>query len=88
MSYAILARNGSAKFRPIGVSDDGRKTRFQIPAGAPIPAVFRADDKGREYSVNSTVNGTIITVGSLSERWVLRYGDEYICVEAVKQEGR
>ena len=88
MSYAVLGRNGSAKFRPIGVSDDGRKTRFQIPAGAPIPAVFRADDKGREYSVNSTVDGTIITVGSLSERWVLRYGDEYVCIEATKPEGR
>lgn len=72
MSYRVLGRS-AAKFRPVGISDDGRRTMIQIAAGAPIPSVFRADEKGREYSVNSSVNGTIITIGSRSERWVLRY---------------
>lgn len=86
MSYKVLGRT-SAKFRPIGISDDGRKTMIQVPPGAPIPAVFRADEKGQEYSVNSSVNGTIITIGSRSERWVLRYGDEYICIEGTPRGG-
>ena len=75
---------GAAEFAPIGISDDGKKTMFQIPPGAPIPSIFRADAKGQEYSVNSSVNGTIITVGARSERWVLRYGDAYVCVEGTK----
>ena len=89
MTYRVLNRKGAAEFAPVGISDDGKKTLFQIPPGAPIPSIFRADARGRETSVNSSVNGTIITVGARSERWVLRYGDEYVCVEGTKPgEGR
>lgn len=84
MTYRVLNRKGAAEFAPVGISDDGKKTLFQIPPGAPIPSIFRADARGRETSVNSSVNGTIITVGARSERWVLRYGDEYVCVEGTK----
>lgn len=86
MSYKVLGRS-AAKFRPVGISDDGRKTMIQVPPGAPIPSVFRADEKGQEYSVNSSVNGTVITIGSRSERWVLRYGDEYVCIEGTPRGG-
>ena len=81
MSYAILKRRNLPDFAPIGISDDGRKTYFDIPAGAPMPAVFRADAKGQEYTVNSSVKGTRITVGTRSARWILRYGDAYVCIE-------
>ena len=81
MSYTILKRRNLPDFAPVRVSDDGRKTYFDIPAGAPMPTVFRADAQGREYTVNSSVKGTRITVGSRSNRWVLRYGDSYVCIE-------
>ena len=81
MSYAILKRRNLPEFAPIGIFDDGRKTYFDIPAGAPMPTVFRADAKGQEYTVNSSVKGTRITVGTRSARWVLRYGDDYVCIE-------
>ena len=81
MSYSILKRRNLPDFAPVKVSDDGRKTYFDIPAGAPMPTVFRADAAGREYTVNSSVKGTRITVGSRSNRWVLRYGDAYACIE-------
>lgn len=87
MTYKILSRTKGAEFAPIGISDNGKKTLFQIPPGAPVPSIFRADAQGQEYSVNSSVNGTIITVGSRSERWVLRYGDDSVCVEGMKAEG-
>lgn len=87
MTYRVIG-GARAKFRPTGASDDGRKTMIQIPPGAPIPAVFRADDQGREYSVNTSVEGTIITIGTRSERWVLRYGDEYVCIEGTPSGGR
>ena len=81
MAYTILKRRNLPDFAPIGISDDGRKTYFDIPAGAPMPTVFRADAAGQEYTVNSSVTGTRITIGARSNRWVLRYGDTYVCIE-------
>jgi len=83
MTYRVLKKGSGKKrpaFTPTRISDDGRKTYFDIPADAPMPTVFRADEKGREYSVNTSVRGTRITVSTRSERWVLRYGDTYVCV--------
>ena len=83
MTYKIMKRGGALPaFSPVSISDDGRKTTFVIPPGAPMPTIFRADAKGQEYSVNSSVRGTTITVSTRSERWVLRYGEEYVCVTA------
>jgi type IV secretion system protein VirB9 len=83
MTYKIMKKGRALPaFAPVSISDDGRKTTFVIPPGAPMPTIFRADAKGQEYSVNSSVRGTTITVSSRSERWVLRYGEEYVCVTA------
>lgn len=81
MTYKIMKKGRALPaFAPVSISDDGRKTTFVIPPGAPMPTIFRADTKGQEYSVNSSVRGTTITVSTRSERWVLRYGEEYVCV--------
>ena len=83
MRYKIMKKGRALPgFAPVSISDDGRKTTFVIPPGAPMPTIFRADSKGQEYSVNSSVRGTTITVSTRSERWVLRYGEEYVCVTA------
>ena len=83
MSYKIMKKGRALPdFAPVSISDDGRKTTFVIPPGAPMPTIFRADAKGQEYSVNSSVRGTTITVSTRSERWVLRYGEDYVCVTA------
>jgi type IV secretion system protein VirB9 len=83
MSYKIMKKGRALPgFAPVSISDDGRKTTFVIPPGAPMPTIFRADAKGQEYTVNSSVRGTTITVSTRSERWVLRYGEEYVCVTA------
>jgi type IV secretion system protein VirB9 len=83
MTYKIMKKGRALPgFAPVSISDDGRKTTFVIPPGAPMPTIFRADVKGQEYSVNSSVRGTTITVSTRSERWVLRYGEEYVCVTA------
>jgi type IV secretion system protein VirB9 len=83
MTYKIMKMGRALPaFAPVSISDDGRKTTFVIPPGAPMPTIFRADAKGQEYSVNAAVRGTTITVSTRSERWVLRYGEEYVCVTA------
>lgn len=79
--YRILSRTQGAAFAPIGISDDGAKTFFQIPGGAATPTVFRVDEKGREYAVNSTMKGSVIVVAGRSQRWVVRYGDDHACIE-------
>ncbi|MFM7443162.1 MAG: TrbG/VirB9 family P-type conjugative transfer protein, partial [Tabrizicola sp.] len=89
MTYMVIKKGKRLPdFAPMSISDDGRKTTFVIPPGAPMPTIFRADGKGQEYSVNSAVRGTTITVSSRSERWVLRYGDAYVCVTAVEGTGQ
>lgn len=83
MTYKIMKKGRALPaFAPVSISDEGRKTTFVIPPGAPMPTIFRADAKGQEYSVNSSVRGTTITVSTRSERWVLRYGEDYVCVTA------
>ena len=83
MTYKIMKKGRALPdFAPVSISDDGRKTAFVIPPGAPMPTIFRADAKGQEYSVNAAVRGTTITVSTRSERWVLRYGEDFVCVIA------
>ncbi len=81
MRYRIISRTGGAGFAPIGISDDGARTYFQIPADAATPTVFRVDARGREYAVNSTMEGSVIVVAGRSSRWVIRYGDDHACIE-------
>ncbi len=85
MKYRISRKSRRSSFTPVRVGDNGRQTTFQFAPGAPIPAVFRADAQGREYTANTNAQGTRLTVGSLSERWVLRYGDQYICIEGARK---
>jgi type IV secretion system protein VirB9 len=89
LTYKVMKKGKTlADFAPVSISDDGRKTTFVIPPGAPMPTIFRADAKGQEYSVNSAVRGTAIIVSSRSERWVLRYGEEYVCITAAAGVGQ
>ena len=89
MTYKVMKKGKKLPaFAPVSISDDGRKTSFVIPPGAPMPTIFRADAKGQEYSANSAVTGTTITVSSRSERWVLRYGEDYVCVSAETGAGQ
>lgn len=84
IKYAIKRKKNMPAFTPTGIADDGYRTTFKIPADAPIPTIYRADEQGREYGVSAAVRGTTITVSTRSERWVLRVGDEYICIEGTK----
>jgi type IV secretion system protein VirB9 len=81
-TYVISAATKDAQIQPVNVYDDGRRTFFTFSPDAPIPSIYRADAQGREYIVNGRTDGTRVTVGSRSDRWVIRYGDEYICVQS------
>ncbi len=79
--YVIARRSGNRQVAPVRIWDDGQKTYFQFGPDAPIPNIYRADERGREYLVNARSNGRTVTVGRRSDRWVIRYGDEYVCIQ-------
>lgn len=81
-SYKILAASKGAEIAPIRVWDDGQRTYFEFGSDGPTPSIYRADARGREYIVNGRTDGTRSTVGRRSDRWVIRYGDQYICIES------
>jgi type IV secretion system protein VirB9 len=72
--------SGQAPFRPVWVQDDGRQTSFFLAEGAPRPAIFKVGPKRQEQLINSRTEGNRIIVDGTSDYWVLRIGDDAVCV--------
>jgi len=72
--------SGRAEFRPVWVQDNGRQTSFFIPEGASRPAVFKVGPNKDEQLINSRTQGSRIVVDGVSDYWVLRIGDQIVCV--------
>ena len=83
-NYGASAR---VQFTPTRVWDDGTFTYFQFPRNAPVPAIFRYSN-GRERTVNTQAqeNG-VIRVSGVNAQWVLRLGDEVVCIQATPPAG-
>ena len=83
-NYAASART---EFTPSRVWDDGRFTYFAFPRNAPVPAIFRHAN-GRERTVNTqaTEDG-VIRVSGINSQWVLRIGEELVCIQATPPTG-
>ena len=73
--------SGEGDFRPSTVYDDGRFTYFTFPESARQPALFKADDQGRERTMNWTQQGNTVRVLGVNQYWTLRIGDEAICIK-------
>ncbi|MEM8542160.1 MAG: TrbG/VirB9 family P-type conjugative transfer protein, partial [Pseudomonadota bacterium] len=71
---------GSGDFRPIAVSDNSYQTTFTLPPGSPRPAVFKVGKDEKERLVNSRTLGDHIIVDGTADYWVMRIGDDMICV--------
>ncbi|MEO9683057.1 MAG: TrbG/VirB9 family P-type conjugative transfer protein [Tateyamaria sp.] len=79
--------SAQSEFTPTRVWDDGTFTYFQLPRNAPVPAIFRYSS-GRERTVNTQAqeNG-VIRVSGVNAKWVLRLGDEVVCIQATPPAG-
>ena len=78
-NYGASART---EFTPTRVWDDGTFTYFAIPRNAPVPAIFRYTN-GRERTVNTgAVEDGVIRVSGVGRQWVLRLGEDVVCIEA------
>lgn len=75
------------EFTPTRVWDDGTFTYFAFPRNAPVPAIFRYAS-GRERTVNTgAIEDGVIRVSGVNRRWVLRLGEEVVCIEAMPSTG-
>ncbi len=83
-NYGASART---EFTPTRVWDDGTFTYFAFPRNAPVPAIFRYAG-GRERTVNTgAVEDGIIRVSGVNAQWVLRLGEEVVCISATPPQG-
>ena len=78
-NYAYLA-SGESDFRPASVYDDGRYTYFTFPENTRQPAIFKADEQGRERTVNWTQDGNTVRVLGVNDYWTLRIENEALCI--------
>lgn len=83
-NYGASARS---EFTPTRVWDDGTFTYFAFPRNAPVPAIFRYAN-GRERTVNTgSLEDGVIRVSGVNRQWVLRLGDEVVCISATPPSG-
>lgn len=83
-SYGASART---EFTPTRVWDDGTFTYFAFPRNAPVPAIFRYAG-GRERTVNTgAVEDGVVRVSGVNGQWVLRLGEEVVCISATPPAG-
>ena len=71
---------GDGDFRPSSVYDDGRYTYFMFRKGVRQPAIFKADERGRERTINWTQQGNIVRVLGVNDFWTLRIDDDALCI--------
>lgn len=80
--------SGEGAFRPKWVQDNGRQTTFFLAKNAPRPAVFKVGADRKEELINSRTSGDRIIVDGISNFWVMRIGDQMVCIgveSAVRQ---
>ena len=83
-NYGASAR---LAFTPARVWDDGTFTYFAFARNAPVPAIFRYAS-GRERTVNTgAMEDGVIRVSGVNRQWVLRLGEEVVCISATPPAG-
>lgn len=81
-AYGVSERSD---ITPREIWDDGTFTYFRFARNAPIPAIFRWSG-GNERSVNALAQPDgVIRVSGVNARWVLRLGEEEVCVQEMSE---
>lgn len=72
---------------PVRVWDNGTFTYFQFARNAPVPAIFRySNERERTVNTQATEPG-VIRVSGVNAQWVLRLGDQVVCIQASSLTG-
>lgn len=84
--YRIVG--GEENLRPYMVYSDGYFTYFRFAKGDSVsdvnsfPAVYRVAD-GSDVPVNITAKGSTLRVEGTANKWTLRLGSEWLCIEKI-----
>lgn len=77
------AWSGDEKLKPVKIWNDGTDTYFAFAPGL-RPSIFGVDATGREVTLNSGTNGSVVRVPSLRDEYSIRIGTEVLCIERVE----
>jgi type IV secretion system protein VirB9 len=77
------AWSGDEKLKPVNIWNDGTATYFAFAPGL-RPSVFGVDATGREVTLNSGTNGSVVRVPGLRDEYSIRIGTEVLCIERVE----
>lgn len=71
---------GSQALEPEAVYDDGKQTMFRFEGNREIPAIYLVSADGTESLVPKDVRGELVVAHATSRRFVLRRGQELLCI--------
>ena len=77
-SYSMQVMPHSDDIAPVAAWDDGRFTYLRIPNNRRIPAIFRVAEDGSESVVDRHMEGDVIVIHEVAQRFVLRLADEAV----------
>lgn len=75
--YAVV---GSKSIQPIFAKDNGENTFIKFALHQPMPSIFAIAADGQETRVSYSVQDDIMVVQRVAERFVLRHGEEALCL--------
>lgn len=76
--YSMQVQRGAQDIVPSEAWDDGRFTYFRVAGNRELPQVFRISADGEENRVNKHIDGDLIVVHEVAQRWVLRLGKQIV----------
>ncbi|CAB3782213.1 TrbG/VirB9 family P-type conjugative transfer protein [Pararobbsia alpina] len=76
--YSMQVMLRSDDIAPTAAWDDGRFTYIRIPNNRRIPAIFRVAEDDTESVVDRHMDGDLVVVHEVAQRFVLRLGDEVV----------
>jgi len=83
-NYAVSSQQ---EFTPVSIWDDGTFTYFRFARNAPVPAIFRYSNGGERTVNSAAIEDGVIRVSGTGRQWVLRLGDDEVCVQDMGGHG-
>ncbi|MGO6716479.1 P-type conjugative transfer protein VirB9 [Rhizobium ruizarguesonis] len=71
---------GSAALEPQAVYDNGKVTTFAFAGNQEMPAIYMENSDGSESLVPKSVENNLVLVHAISRKFILRRGDDVLCV--------
>ena len=71
---------GSAAIEPQAVYDNGKITTFAFTGNQEMPAIYIENSDGTESLVPKTVQGDLVMVHAISRKFILRRGNDTLCI--------